>query len=262
MNSRTAVVIDHDHETGERTVEVLRRIGFQVHVARTGREGVTLVEQTSPDLVTTEIDLADVDGIEVCRQVRALSRSYLMVISAQDTELDRLMSLEVGADDFLAKPHSARELQARVAALFRRPRGFVASPALTGASAPSDQTSELATPRRTGTHTVTIPAARRSPEDSPTGLEVDPHARQVRVDGELIDLTRTEFDLLAHLTRQPGVVVRREELIREVWDTTHVPESTHLVDVHLANVRRKLRNRGGSDWIRTVRGVGLRFDPC
>ena len=94
-------------------------------------------------------------------------------------------------------------------------------------------------------------------------LHLDHPARAVTVHGKEIDLTRTEFDLLAHLVSRPGVVVPREELLREVWDTEFVPESTHVVDVHLANLRRKLRDGSSNNqWIRTIRGVGFRFDPC
>lgn len=250
MKSRTAVVVEDDPQTSDLIVEVLRRSGFEVTPARTAAEALSAVRSTLPDLVTAEIRLCDMDGIELCRQVRASSRCYVVMISAQDGEVDRLMSLEVGADDFLSKPFSPRELQARVGALFRRPRTFAGIPAQAGPG--SDRLAS--TPAEAGRRPA-VPAQRRA------DLEVDQRARLVRVGDQVVELTRTEFDLLAHLARRPGVVVGRDELLREIWESEFLPESTHLVDVHLANVRRKLRDSGGRDWIRTVRGVGLRFDP-
>ncbi|HEV2798285.1 MAG TPA: response regulator transcription factor, partial [Nocardioides sp.] len=203
-----------------------------------------------PDLVTLDLTLPDIDGVEVCRQIRLVSDCYVIVVSGRTGELDRLIGLEVGADDYLVKPFSMRELQARVAALFRRPRS-----------------SDLLSPEPTGRDTTAaVPAAGPADPDGLAGCEdllVDPRAREVRVDGAEIDLTRTEFDLLAHLVSNPGVVVARQDLLRAVWATDFVPDSTHVVDVHLANLRRKLRHASaGNQWIRTIRGVGFRFDPC
>ena len=156
-----------------------------------------------------------------------------------------------------------RELQARVAALFRRPRtSDLVSPSTAAATAQAAEAVALAV-----VDPATDPATGEAyaPTD-PLGcddLTLKPGAREVLVSGEEIDLTRTEFDLLAHLVRNPGVVVAREDLMRAVWATDFVPDSTHVVDVHLANLRRKLRSAAsGNEWIRTIRGVGFRFDPC
>ncbi len=246
-NRRTAVVVEDDHDVGDAISGLLLKAGFDVTVARSGTDALTTIRDELPDLVTLDLTLPDIDGVEVCRQVRLVSDCYIIVVSARAAELDRLIGLEVGADDYLVKPFSMRELQARVAALFRRPRSSVL---VSPESATSDTTS----------------TARPDTVDGPAGCDdllLDPRSREVRVDGEAIELTRTEFDLLAHLVGHPGVVVAREDLLQAVWATEFVPDSTHVVDVHLANLRRKLREASAdNEWIRTIRGVGFRFDPC
>jgi two-component system, OmpR family, response regulator len=248
MNVRTALVVEDDRDVADAISRLLDRAGFDVVLAHTGGDALALVGEVQPDLVTLDLTLPDIDGVEVCRSIRTTSDCYVIVVSGRTDEVDRLIGLEVGADDYLVKPFSMRELQARVAALFRRPR----SSALLGAEqvtvsavvddgAPADPTSPLGC----------------------SDLTLDRCAREVLVSGEGVDLTRTEFDLLAHLVSHPGVVVPREDLVRAVWASDFVPDSTHVVDVHLANLRRKLRRAASSnEWIRTVRGVGFRFDPC
>jgi two-component system, OmpR family, response regulator len=246
MDARTAVVVEDDHDVGDAISKLLDQAGFDVTVARTGTEALTLIGEARPDLVTLDLTLPDIDGVEVCRQIRTVSDCYVIVVSGRSAEVDRLIGLEVGADDYLVKPFSMRELQARVAALFRRPRSSDPVPASAAA-----------------------PTADPVPDPDPTSSEgcsdltLNRGSREVRVSGREVDLTRTEFDLLAHLVGHPGVVVPREELMRAVWASDFVPDSTHVVDVHLANLRRKLRSAAGSNqWIRTIRGVGFRFDPC
>ena len=250
MNARTAVVVEDDHDVGDAISKLLDQAGFDVTVARTGAEALTFVGEGRPDLVTLDLTLPDIDGVEVCRQIRTVTDCYVIVVSGRAAEVDRLVGLEVGADDYLVKPFSMRELQARVAALFRRPRS-------------SDPAPEPATARTASR--AAAPAVDVDPTSSEgcSDLTLNRGAREVLVSGREIDLTRTEFDLLAHLVGNPGVVVPREELIRAVWASDFVPDSTHVVDVHLANLRRKLRSaRDGNQWIRTIRGVGFRFDPC
>lgn len=246
MDARTAVVVEDDHDVGDAISKLLDQAGFDVTVARTGTEALALIGEARPDLVTLDLTLPDIDGVEVCRQIRISSDCYVIVVSGRTAEVDRLIGLEVGADDYLVKPFSMRELQARVAALFRRPRSSDPGPAPAAA-----------------------PTADPVPDPDPTSYEgcsdltLNRGSREVRVSGREVDLTRTEFDLLAHLVGHPGVVVPREELMRAVWASDFVPDSTHVVDVHLANLRRKLRSAAGSNqWIRTIRGVGFRFDPC
>lgn len=258
INQRTAVVVEDDSDVGELISGLLDQAGFSVTVVATGAEALTVIREQMPDLVTLDMSLPDIDGVEVCRQVRLISDCYVIVISARTSEIDRLIGLEVGADDYLVKPFSMRELQARVAALFRRPR--MSEPSSETRRAPA----ALATPVTTGR--VTAETGQLGCEH----LSLNTGSREVRVRGHEVDLTRTEFDLLAHLVSNPGVVVPREDLLRAVWATDFVPESTHVVDVHLANLRRKLRRTLRSEakgtteheWIRTIRGVGFRFDPC
>ena len=254
-SARTAVVVEDDRDVGAAISSLLGQAGFDVVVAHTGAEALALVHERRPDLVTLDLTLPDIDGVEVCRRVRASSDCYVIVVSGRDAEIDRLTGLEVGADDYLVKPFSLRELQARVAAVFRRPRtaGQVADPARQAAPT----TGSVATP---------VPPAPEAGRPAALGcddLTLHRDAREVFVLGALIDLTRTEFDMLAHLLSNPGVVVAREDLLRAVWATDFVPGNTHVLDVHLANLRRKLRAAASDNqWIRTIRGVGFRFDPC
>ena len=214
--------------------------------------------------MTLDLSLPDIDGVEVCRQIRVISDCYVIVISARTSEVDRLVGLEVGRRRL---PRQA-VLHARAAG----PRGRALPP-------PAHLRPRLAghqrgEPPRTPRSRCRWPAG--PPINPATGaayspahplgcddLSLNTGSREVTVSGEEVDLTRTEFDLLAHLVRNPGVVVAREELMRAVWSTEFVPDSTHVVDVHLANLRRKLRRAAADNqWIRTIRGVGFRYDPC
>lgn len=235
MDRRIALVVEDDPDIGDAIAEAIGLAGFEVTLAATGERALAAVAAEPPDLITLDLSLPDIDGLELCRRIRVSSDCYIIMVSARHAEVDKLTGLAAGADDFITKPFSLRELQARVAALFRRPRR-AAEPA----ASPAPQRSDVL--------------------DGGAGLLVDLSAREVRVDGATVELTRTEFDLLAHLVARPGVVIGRDELLRAVWSTEFVPEDTHNVDVHLANLRRKLRRHSDVDWIRTVRGVGLRFD--
>ena len=163
--------------------------------------------------------LPGLDGIEVCRELRTFSDAYVLMLTAKSEEIDKLVGLAVGADDYLTKPFSPRELVARIKAILRRAR-----------------TSTAAAP----------------------GLDVDVARRIARVDGQPVELTRTEFDILAALAREPGVVVDRAALLASVWGPGYVDD--HLVDVHVANLRRKLGDRPDHPrFVETVRGVGYRL---
>jgi DNA-binding response OmpR family regulator len=228
----SAVIVDDDADIRALIAELLRQSGFEVTEAASGTDGIAAVRELEPDVVTLDLNLPDLDGIEVCRRIREITDAYVVMLTARPDEIDRLMGLEIGADDYLTKPFSPRELRARIAAMLRRPRSGAAG--LPAPGAPAE-------PVRHG------------------GLEVDIEGRLVMLDGIELDLTRTEFDLLATLLSGPRRVWPRETLLRTVWGTDWVSDG-HLVEVHMANLRRKLGDdpRSGR-YIRTVRGVGYRL---
>ncbi len=210
--------------------------GFDVTATETGLDGLDVVHRLDPDLITLDLGLPGIDGIETCRRIRETSDAYVVMITARDDEIDRLLGLETGADDFLSKPFSVRELKARVNALFRRPRRGPTLPHA-GGPAPTVPDNEVL-------------------EHGPLRVDVD--GRRAFRGQEELDLTRTEFDLLTELMRTPARVWTREALLRSVWDTDWATD-THLVEVHVGNLRRKLSAQSG-EFIRTVRGVGYRME--
>lgn len=227
---RRALVIEDAADVRLLVCETLRQAGFDATGAGTGAQGLQLAERLQPDLVTLDLSLPDIDGVEVCRQLRNRTSAYLIMLTGRDEETDRLTGLEVGADDYMIKPFSPRELRARVGAMFRRPR--LPDP---------DQPREL-------------PALRSG------DLLVDQERREATLAGTPLQLTRTEFDILVTIMSRPGRVWDRETLARQVWHTDW-PGDAHVLDVHIANLRHKLgdRARGGGRWVRTVRGVGYSF---
>ncbi|MGO4597928.1 response regulator transcription factor [Terrabacter sp. 2RAF25] len=256
-SERTAVVVEDDDDIRELITHSLTMQGFEVAAASTGQAGLDLVMANDPDLVTLDLGLPDLDGIEVCRRVRDVSQAYVVMISARTDEIDRLMGLEIGADDYLTKPFSPRELQARVNAMFRRPRA-VRAPAEAHAAG-SNGSAPPPAPVPTG------PAA--ADTESHVALlrhgriAVDAEGRVVTVDGKEADLTRTEFDLLTTLLSAPRRVWSRAVLLDGLWGPGWSEE--HLVEVHVGNLRRKLTKlgpTGGRAPIRTVRGVGYRME--
>jgi DNA-binding response OmpR family regulator len=232
---QSVLVVEDTDEIRELVATVLRRAGMDVRAVGSGAECLEEVRRRPPDLIVLDLGLPDADGTEVCRQVRAETECYVLMLTARAEEVDLLIGLAVGADGYMAKPFSPRELVARVQAMLRRPR--------TAAPAPQPQ------PQPEPEDTV-----RRLAE-----LEVDEDSREVRVDGAVVDLTRTEFDLLAALASRPGRVLQRETLLREVWQTDW-EGNLRLVEAHMSNLRRKLQAAGlQSPEIRTVRGVGYRL---
>jgi DNA-binding response OmpR family regulator len=232
---QSVLVVEDTDEIRELVATVLRRAGMDVRAVGSGAECLEEVRRRPPDLIVLDLGLPDADGTEVCRQVRAETECYVLMLTARAEEVDLLIGLAVGADGYMAKPFSPRELVARVQAMLRRPR--------TAAPAPQPQ------PQPEPEDTV-----RRLAE-----LEVDEDSREVRVDGAVVDLTRTEFDLLAALASRPGRVLQRETLLREVWQTDW-EGNLRLVEAHMSNLRRKLQAAGlHSPEIRTVRGVGYRL---
>jgi len=212
------LVVEDDDAIAAPLAAGLEREGFQVRRTATGAEAL---EAEGVDVVLLDLGLPDLDGYEVCRRLRGRSDVPILVISARGDEVDRVVGLELGADDYLVKPFGFRELVARIRAVTRR----------TGAAA------EPARPQQVG------------------ALEIDRRTRRVRVGGAEVSLTPKEFDLLACLAEEPGTVVTRQELLDEVWDP-HWYGPTRTIDVHVASVRKKL---GDPRWVETVRGVGFRL---
>ena len=209
--------------------EALDREGFDTQVAGTVAEALERASERLPDLVLLDVMLPDGSGYDVCRALRERSKVPIIMLTARGEETDRIVGLELGADDYIVKPFSAREVAARIRAVLRRSGG----------------TAE-AVPERTGpleVGPVTLDTARRSAE----------------LDGRELDLTRKEFELLALLLREAGSVVSRERLIDEVWDTNWFG-STKTLDVHVSSLRRKLGDDSTDPrFIHTIRGVGFRF---
>jgi DNA-binding response OmpR family regulator len=231
--AQSVLVVEDTDEIRELVTTVLRRAGFDVREAASGAACLEEVRRDAPALIVLELGLPDADGTEVCRQIRAETQCYVLMLTARAEEVDLLIGLAVGADGYMAKPFSPRELVARVQAMLRFPR---TAPA---AAEPAAAVEE---------------SVRRLAE-----LEVDEESREVRVDGAVVDLTRTEFDLLAALASRPGRVLQRETLLREVWQTDW-EGNLRLVEAHMSNLRRKLLAAGlSSPEIRTVRGVGYRL---
>ncbi len=233
MPAQSVLVVEDTDEIRELVTTVLRRAGFDVREAASGAACLEEVRRQAPDLIVLDLGLPDADGTEVCRQVRAETQCYVLMLTARADEVDLLIGLAVGADGYMAKPFSPRELGARVQAMLRFPR-----------TAPAPVESAVAEEE----------SVRRLAE-----LEVDEDTREVRVDGSVVDLTRTEFDLLAALASRPGRVLQRETLLREVWQTDW-EGNLRLVEAHMSNLRRKLVAAGlNSPEIRTIRGVGYRL---
>ncbi|NYD42243.1 response regulator transcription factor [Nocardioides panaciterrulae] len=234
-NDRMALVVEDDEDMRSLIEFTLSTQGFDVISVGTGIAGVDAVREHDPDLVTLDLGLPGIDGIEACRRIREISDAYVVMITARDDEVEKLIGLETGADDYLAKPFSPRELNARVNAMFRRPRR--PSPAQGAA----DNGHEVLEHGR---------------------IRVDVDGRRAFLDDAELSLTRTEFDLLTELMRTPARVWTREALLRSVWDTEWTTD-THLVEVHVGNLRRKLGEGPGTPrLIRTVRGVGYRMETA
>jgi DNA-binding response OmpR family regulator len=209
----------------------LQREGFAVTTAADGETALHAARTGAPDVVVLDLMLPGIDGIEVCRTLRTFTDAYVIMLTARADEVDKLIGLSVGADDYLTKPFSPRELVARIRTMLRRPRGTAV-----GAAAISE------------------PAALRF-----GSLTVDPVAREVRVGDRVVELTRTEFDVLAALAARPRQAFTRRQLIDAVWAGDWVGDE-HLVDIHVGHVRRKLGDDPADPYyILTVRGVGYRM---
>lgn len=226
---RRAVVVDDEEALADVIAGYLERDGFEVHQVHDGEEAIPLLRETDPDIVVLDLGLPGLDGVEVCRQLRTFSDCYVIMLTARAKEVDVLRGLRIGADDYMTKPFSPRELVTRANTLLRRPRR------------------------------VPQPVAEPAPVIEIGTLTIDPASRDVRVGGHVVPLTRTEFDVLAALARRPGTALSRRALIEEVWGPGWVGDE-HLVDVHVLHVRKKLGDRAARErFIRTVRGIGYRI---
>ena len=211
------LVVEDEDAIAEPLVEGLRREGFAVTRVATGRDALAAGDT---DVVLLDLRLPDVDGLDVCRTLRARSEVPIIVVTARGEEADRVVGLELGADDYVVKPFGIRELIARIRAVTRR------------------------------TH------SRHTEGPIEIGsLEIDERSRRTRIDGNVVRLTPKEFDLLLALARDPGAVVSRRRLLEDVWDTSWYG-SAKTIDVHVASLRRKLGDPG---LVETVRGVGFRL---
>ena len=200
---------------------VLGNEGHRVRSAATMAAALIELDEHRPDVVILDLGLPDGDGLDLCRVIRERSSAYVLMLTGRDDEVDKLLGFRMGADDYMTKPFSARELAARVDALLRRPR----SAALVDAT------------RTFG------------------DLTISPSAREVTVLDQPIELTRIEFDLLDTLSAAPKVVFSRQQLLEKVWGPGWHGDD-HVVDVHIANLRKKIDQNGPKSWVRTVRGVG------
>ena len=223
------LVVEDEAPIRRVVVGYLQREGFAVSQAEDGARAVALAREVGPDVIVLDLGLPGIDGVEVCRQVRTFSDAYIIMLTARAEEVDKLIGLSVGADDYLTKPFSPRELIARVRAMLRRPRAE--------------------------------PAPTEAPVRRFADLTLDPQAREVTLSGRIVDLTRTEFDILEVLSAEPRRVFSRRALVADVWGTDWFGDD-HLVDVHIAHIRAKLADGSAAPgYIATVRGVGYRMGP-
>jgi two-component system alkaline phosphatase synthesis response regulator PhoP len=220
------LVVDDEHSIVDLIRGYLEREAFEVHTAFDGPTALDRARELNPDLVVLDVMLPGMDGIEVCRQLRQFSDAYVLMLTARAEEVDRIVGLTVGADDYLTKPFSPRELVARVRAMLRRPR---------------------------------TPATRDdNREDVPLRLDdlvIDRSRHAVTRGLEHVNLTAREFELLAMLAEQPGRVFTRAQILDRIWASEFYDE--HVVEVHIGNLRRKL-DADPARYVQTVRGVGYR----
>ncbi len=224
----TILVVDDEAPVRETVRAYLEKEGYTVHTAGDGATALQAIRAFKPDLIVLDIMLPEVDGLEVLRRLRQESDAWVLMLSARSEEMDKILGLKMGADDYLTKPFSPRELVARIEAMLRRG------------------------------------SAGMQAEDAPLtfdDIRIDPAARKVQIAGRPVDLTPIEFDLLLVLARHHGRVLSREQLIEQVWGYDYYGDD-RVVDVHIGRLRKKLNavSPGVGQRIATVRGVGYRFE--
>ena len=221
---KTILVVDDERHIVDLLRLYLEKEGFAVVAAQDSEQGLALHARHEPDLVVLDLMLPKVDGFEVCRELRRRGDTPILMLTARDDDIDAIVGLELGADDYVTKPFNPRALVARVKAILRR----------------TDITARGGRPIEVG------------------DLRIDPRRREATVAGRRLELRAREFDLLAALARDPGVVLTRDMLLEDVWGTDF-PGETRTIDVHVAEVRKKLGEDGPP--IETVRGIGYRLVP-
>ena len=226
MTGATALVVEDAREIARILETLLTGEGYEVTVQSTGEGALDWVKRNHPELIILDLTLPDGDGVEICRQMRSHTDAYVIMVTGRAGEMDKVVGLSVGADDYLTKPFSPRELTARMRAMRRRPRREIDNEGLRQFD----------------------------------GISVDLGAREVDISGEQITLTKIEFDILEALTSSPRRTWSRERLMDIVWGEPQ--DNPHILDVHVGNLRRKLK-QGNADtkFISTIRGVGYRFEP-
>ena len=248
-DTRRILVVDDESTIREMVGYNLHRDGFDVELAEDGREALAAARRTPPDLVVLDIMLPGLDGYQVCRALRQESNVPILVLSARGEEFDRVLGLELGADDYLTKPFAMRELLARVRSLLRR------------AELPATRSDALPVANPNGREGLSDAKLSAAPMVVVGNLEVDVARRHASLSGEKLTLKPKEFDLLHYLVRNPGIVLSRNALLREVWGYDY-PIDTRTVDVHIRWLRQKIeRDPSEPTRIETVRGFGYRFVP-
>ncbi|MFV1999840.1 MAG: response regulator [Acidimicrobiia bacterium] len=226
MTDRRILIVDDEPELRSMLRQYLTREGFDVAESTTGNDALAAISDSEPDLVLLDVGLPDIDGFEVLRRLRGTSDIPVIMLTARDDEIDRVVGLSVGADDYVVKPFSPRELVARIQAVLRRGAGGI----------------------RTVNTTLRF-----------TGLTIDETSREVHSEGELVELSALEFDLLVALAQRPNRVFTREQLLERVWGWDYFGVE-RVVDVHIGNIRKTLEDDATDPrLIATVRGVGYKF---
>lgn len=223
-NRRVKVLlVEDDASIAQSVVASLSTAGLEVVHVDNGQAAIDSVSSVNPDVILMDLGLPDMDGLDASKTIRETSTVPIIIVSARGDELDRVLGLELGADDYVVKPFSQRELLARIRAVTRRGADSNVAPS-----------------------PVVVGSAR---------LVIDERAHTVALDGQAVVLTAKEFDLLAYLATEPNVVFRRNDILEHVWDTNWFG-TTKTLDAHIASIRKKL---GSPDWIQAVRGVGFKF---
>jgi DNA-binding response OmpR family regulator len=222
--SSRVLVVDDEVALAQIILSYFKKEGFEVLASHDGLDAVKIARDFQPDFIVLDLMLPGLDGVEVCKEIRKFSDAYIIMLTARDEEMDKIVGLAVGADDYMVKPFSTKELIARAHAMLRRPR---------------------------------LAKTEISTESLTLGdLVINADTRSVQIGGQLVELTRTEFDLLLVMARRPKVAYSRRQLLDAVWDESWYGDD-HVVDVHVGHLRKKMDDLAPSKhYVHTVRGVG------